>query len=171
MIAPDSTYFKGPLEVTPTFTTPVGGGTSIPTSLWVSTVNGLQTSPGSYDPQTLSAMLTSPTLLSNPQLKEQVYAALNAAFPGGYGYFDANGNIVVVNGLGEFARIDPFLSANLHFLLSNSMYLAPVVSRLSTPNIKQAVITKLNTIDISTQQGRDAYSAIVKAASGANGLE
>ncbi|MBW4540244.1 MAG: hypothetical protein KME43_14015 [Myxacorys chilensis ATA2-1-KO14] len=165
MIAPDSTYFKGPLEITPTFTTPVGGGTSIPTSLRVSAVNGVQPGgAGYYDPQTLSAMLTSPALMSDPQLKEQAYAALDAAYPnwGGVG-----------QGLGMYLRTDSYWgNINLNLVLQWNPWLLPaIISRVSPPDIKKTVITKLNTIDINTQQGRDAYSAIVKAASGANGLE
>lgn len=166
MIAPDNTYFNGPLEITPTFTTPMGGGTSIPTSLRVSAVNGVQPGgAGYYDPATLSAMLTNPALMSNPQLKEQAYAALDAAFPNYFGQGQ---------GLGTWLRLDPYWSNNLYRLFQSPyspIFLQSVISRISPPDIKRAVITKLNTININTQQGRDAFSAIVKAASGANGLE
>lgn len=44
----------------------------------------------------------------------------------------------------------------------------------STPvanSIKESVITKLDGLDTATQKGLDSYTAILKAAAGANGLE
>lgn len=61
--------------------------------------------------------------------------------------------------------------APLGMTLAGGDVVAATTTVPSNASLKESVITTLGGIDTSTQAGLDRYSAILKAAAGANGLE
>jgi hypothetical protein len=82
--------------------------------------------------------------------------------PTGYN-FDSNITITITPG-GENG-------APLGMVLGTGALSAISATPLSTARLKDAVITKLSGIVTTDQKGVDTYSAILKAAAGADGLE
>jgi hypothetical protein len=119
------------------------------------------------------AMFSSPALADS---NASARGSVTYVTPGGYstsisaekvapsGYtFDSNVTITITPG-GE-------KGAPLGMVLGTGALTAISTTPLSTARLKDAVITKLSGITTLDQAGIDAYSAILKAAAGADGLE
>jgi hypothetical protein len=124
------------------------------------------------------AAMTAPTMTA-PAMADStasVRGSVTYVTPGGYstsisaekvaptGYnFDSNVTITITPG-GENG-------APLGMVLGTGALSAISATPLSTARLKDAVITKLSGIVTTDQKGVDTYSAILKAAAGADGLE